>query len=115
MKRQWTREELAEHWTLDPGELALLANKAGPTRLGFAVLLKAFGYEAEVLCSAPEATMEFCVSFLLRLDEGQQRTIGRRRRDANGASTVDTGTADRLLRGGKIGCCKHETCTAALG
>jgi Domain of unknown function (DUF4158) len=45
MKRQRTRGELAEHWTLDPGELALLANKAGPTRLGFAVLLKAFGYE----------------------------------------------------------------------
>lgn len=38
MKRQWTREELAEHWTLDQNELALLANKAGPTRLGFAVL-----------------------------------------------------------------------------
>ena len=36
MKRQWTREELAEHWTLAPAELALLANKAGATRLGIA-------------------------------------------------------------------------------
>jgi hypothetical protein len=71
--------------------------------------------KAEVLCSTPEATMEFCVSFLLCLDEGQQRTIGRRGRDANGASAADTGTADRLLRGGKIGCRKHEACTAALG
>ena len=68
-----------------------------------------------VLCSAPEGTMEFCVSFLLCLDEGQQRTIGRRGRDANGASTADAGTADRGLRGGKIGCSKHETGTAALG
>ena len=51
----------------------------------------------------------------LRLDEGQQRTIGRRRRDANGGSTADTGTADRLLRGGKIGCRQHEAGTAALG
>ena len=42
MKRQWTREELVEHWTLAPAELALLANKAGATRLGFALLLKAF-------------------------------------------------------------------------
>ncbi len=42
MKRQWTREELAEHWRLAPTELILLANKAGATRLGFAVLLKAF-------------------------------------------------------------------------
>ncbi len=45
MKRQWTREELAEHWTLDRDELALLGNKTGATRLGFALLLKAFGYE----------------------------------------------------------------------
>jgi hypothetical protein len=71
--------------------------------------------KAEVLCSTPEATMEFCVSFLLCLDEGQQRTIGRRGRDANGASAADTGTADRVLRGGKIGCRKHEAGTAALG
>jgi hypothetical protein len=77
--------------------------------------LKSFGYEAEVLCSAPEATMEFCVNFLLRFDEGQQRTIGRRGRDANGVSAVDTGTADRLFRGGKIRCRKHEAGTAALG
>ena len=41
MKRQWTRDELAEHWTLPPDELKLLANKTGATRLGFALLLKA--------------------------------------------------------------------------
>ena len=44
MKRLWTAEELAEHWTLLPHELALVANKTGATRLGFAVLLKFFGY-----------------------------------------------------------------------
>jgi hypothetical protein len=42
MKRQWDEDELAEQWTLAPDELALLDNKAGPTRLGFAVLLKMF-------------------------------------------------------------------------
>jgi hypothetical protein len=42
MKRQWTHDELAEHWTLLPEELKLLANKTGATRLGFALLLKAF-------------------------------------------------------------------------
>ena len=41
MKRQCTRKELVEHWTLAPEELALLANKRGATRLGFALLLKA--------------------------------------------------------------------------
>jgi hypothetical protein len=45
MKRQWTRDELAEHWALTPKELELLANKTGATRLGFAVLLKAFVFE----------------------------------------------------------------------
>jgi Domain of unknown function (DUF4158) len=45
MKRDWSGEELGEHWTLMPGERALLANKTGATRLGFAVLLKFFQLE----------------------------------------------------------------------
>ncbi len=45
MKRHWAPDELAEHWTLHPDELGLLANKTGATRLGFALLLKAFIYE----------------------------------------------------------------------
>lgn len=46
MKRNWSPEELVEHWTLLPNELELLANKTGPTRLGFAILLKFFALEA---------------------------------------------------------------------
>jgi hypothetical protein len=42
MKRQWEQEELIEHWTLHVEERALLGNKTGATRLGFAVLLKYF-------------------------------------------------------------------------
>ena len=45
MKRQWTHDELTEHWTLLPAELKLLANKTGATRLGFGLLLKAFAYQ----------------------------------------------------------------------
>ena len=45
MKRDWNADELTEHWTLLPGEKPLLANKTGPTRLGFAVLLKFFQHE----------------------------------------------------------------------
>lgn len=45
MKRQWEHEELIEHWTLHTGERALLGNKTGATRLGFAVLLKFFQRE----------------------------------------------------------------------
>jgi len=42
MKRRWDPEELIDHWTLLPDELSLVGNKTGPTRLGFAILLKAF-------------------------------------------------------------------------
>ena len=45
MKREWTDSEFAD-WTLLPSEAALLVNKTGPTRLGFAVLLKFFQYAA---------------------------------------------------------------------
>jgi hypothetical protein len=45
MKRQWTAEDLAEHWTLSPDDRALLANRAPATRLGFALLLKYFQHE----------------------------------------------------------------------
>jgi len=45
MRRQWTPEELIEQWTLLPDELALVGNKTGPTRVGFAILLKYFQHE----------------------------------------------------------------------
>jgi TnpA family transposase len=46
MKRHWEVDELIEHWTLLPDEQALLGNKIGCNRLGFAVLLKFFQLEA---------------------------------------------------------------------
>ncbi len=54
MKRNWSPEELVEHWTLLPNELDLLANKTGPTRLGFAIL----GFQHQLIplansCSGP--------------------------------------------------------------
>jgi TnpA family transposase len=54
MKRNWEAEELVEHWTLLPPELASLGNKSGATRLGFAVLLKFFQYEARFPREASE-------------------------------------------------------------
>ncbi|RAM49937.1 MAG: Tn3 family transposase [Hapalosiphonaceae cyanobacterium JJU2] len=45
MKRHWEVDELIEHWTLLPSEEALLENKIGANRLGFAVLLKFFQLE----------------------------------------------------------------------
>jgi hypothetical protein len=45
MKQDWHPDELAQHWTLSDDERALLGNKAGATRLRFAVLLKAFQFD----------------------------------------------------------------------
>jgi len=45
MKRQWEPEELIEQWAFLPMDQMLLANKTGPTRLGFAVLLLFFHHE----------------------------------------------------------------------
>mgnify|MGYP000898506536 CR=1 FL=1 len=42
MKHACHPNELAHDWTLSPDERALLANKTGATRLGFALLLKLF-------------------------------------------------------------------------
>ncbi len=45
------------------------------------------------------------ISFLLCLDEGQQRAVGGG--DANRACAADAGTTDHLLRGGEIGSRQH--------
>jgi hypothetical protein len=43
--QHWTIDDLIDHWTLLPSEREQLANKTGVTRLGFAVMLKAFAFE----------------------------------------------------------------------
>ena len=45
MRREWDREQLIDCWTLVDVDWALVANKSGPTRLGFAALLKFFEIE----------------------------------------------------------------------
>jgi hypothetical protein len=49
MRREWELEDLIDCWTLDEEEAGLLANKAGATRLGFALMLKFFEKEAASL------------------------------------------------------------------
>ena len=65
MKREWTDLEFAD-WTLLPSEAALLANKTGPTRLGFAVLLKFFQYAARFPLSMQEKCRRLPSQPLLR-------------------------------------------------
>jgi hypothetical protein len=47
--------EFADWALLPPSDAALLANKTGPTRLGFAVLLKFFQYATRFPLSMQEA------------------------------------------------------------
>src|SRR5712691_4302992 len=45
MKREWSAEELVEHWTVLPSEETEVQTKRSAARLGFVVLLKCFQYE----------------------------------------------------------------------
>jgi len=45
-KRNWELDELIDHFTMLPNEMELLGNKTGTSRLGFAIILKFFQYEA---------------------------------------------------------------------
>ena len=60
MKRKWTLEELNDFFMLSPKELELIGNKINENKLGFAVLLKFFGYEARF----PESKKKYLVMLL---------------------------------------------------
>lgn len=70
MKRQWDIEELIEHFTLVEDDLDALANKTGPTRLGYALLLKCFQYEGHfppAKHDIPKSVVDY-VAHQLKLD-----------------------------------------------
>lgn len=66
MKRHWELDELVEHWTLLPNELALVGNKTDPNRLGFAVLLKFFQIEARFPVE-PQEVPDVVVQYIAQL------------------------------------------------
>lgn len=53
MERSIGHEELVEHWTLLDDDQALVGGKRGPTRLGFALLLKFYGQHGRIPEAAP--------------------------------------------------------------
>jgi len=62
MERIWDPEQLISCWTLDEADWQLLANKTGPTRLGFALLLKFFDLEGRFPANAgelPQAAVDY--------------------------------------------------------
>lgn len=55
MRQEWSPEDVVACWTLVDGDWELVANKSGPTRLGFCLMLKFFEIEARF----PEFVEEF--------------------------------------------------------
>ncbi len=67
MKHDWKREELEQQWTLFSEEQKLLKHKTGPTRLGFAVLMKYFQVEGrfpENPKEVPQGVIDFIANQL---------------------------------------------------
>ncbi|MHB1974634.1 MAG: DUF4158 domain-containing protein [Acidimicrobiales bacterium] len=58
MRQHWEADELVEHWGPSPGDLGLIRNKTGPTRLGFTVMLEHFEAEGRFPASADEVPAE---------------------------------------------------------
>ncbi|MEV4868595.1 hypothetical protein [Streptomyces syringium] len=46
MRQEWSPEGVVGGWTVVDGAWELVANKSGPTRLGFCLMLKFFEIEA---------------------------------------------------------------------
>ena len=68
---------MIELWTLLPDETKLLRNKTGPTRLGFAVMLKAFQHEMRFPYNAhevPDPVIDY-VDLIHRDDTGLVRAV----------------------------------------
>jgi len=62
MRREWDLEDLIDSWTLVDADWELIANKFGPTRFGFALLLKFFEVEARFprhVGEIPPAAVDF--------------------------------------------------------
>jgi TnpA family transposase len=73
MRREWEPEDLVACWTLVDDDWRLVANKTGPTRLGFALLLKFFELEARFPRHAgelPPAAVDY-LSAQLQTDPSQ--------------------------------------------
>lgn len=58
MKRNWKKEELEQQWTVFAFEQELLKGRTGPTRLGFAVLMKFFQIEGRFPATPREVPKE---------------------------------------------------------
>ncbi|EXU66496.1 transposase [Streptomyces sp. PRh5] len=62
MRQEWSPEDVVACWTLVDGDWDLVANKSGPTRLGFCLMLKFFEIEGrfpEFIEEFPQPAVEY--------------------------------------------------------
>ena len=67
MQSEWEPDELIDTWTLTGGDWNLIANKAGVTRLGFAVMLKFYEMEGRFPAyreEVPQAAVDYLGSLV---------------------------------------------------
>ncbi|MCA1679964.1 MAG: DUF4158 domain-containing protein, partial [Actinobacteria bacterium] len=76
MERVWEPDQLISCWTLDEADWQLLANKTGPTRLGFALLLKFFDLEGRFPTHAGELP-QAAIDYVARLVKVPVAELGR--------------------------------------
>ena len=68
MRAEWEPDELIEAWTLVKSDWDLIANKAGVTRLGFAVMLKFYEIEGRFPAyreEVPQAAVDYLGSLVM--------------------------------------------------
>lgn len=65
MRREWDLEDLIDSWTISDADTELIANKYGPTKLGFCLLLKFFAIDARFPERASEVPVQ-AVDFMAR-------------------------------------------------
>ncbi|WP_234343145.1 DUF4158 domain-containing protein [Streptomyces fulvoviolaceus] len=62
MRREWSPEDMVACWTPVGSDWDLVANKSGPTRLGFVLMLKSFELEGrfpQILEEVPQAAVDY--------------------------------------------------------
>jgi hypothetical protein len=67
VRAEWEPDELIDAWTLTGGDWDLIANKAGVTRLGFAVMLKFYEIEGRFPAyreEVPQAAVDYLGSLV---------------------------------------------------
>ena len=120
MRREWEPEDLIACWTLVEPDWELVANKSGPTRIGFVALLKFFEIEArfpQYPAEVPEQAVVYLAeqvkvdpSLFAKYDFASRSARNHRQqiRDALGFRECSEADQERLAGGWRGEVCSSE-------